>query len=196
VLATLERRIGGERAGSSGLVYACDIAGKRLVGVSGRVTRPGTPGLLFVQHVLAVSELYVALVERTRRDQQVRLENFEAEPACWWPDGQRGKLKPDAYVRLSTPTYHDHWWVEADRATESLPTIRRKLGAYVSFWRSGQLGPGGIMPRVLLTVPDAKRYSEIVRLIRQLPTESQELVIVAVAKDAGAVLVRCLNQPD
>ena len=31
VLTTLERRIGGVRAGSSGLVYALNIAGKRLV---------------------------------------------------------------------------------------------------------------------------------------------------------------------
>jgi hypothetical protein len=196
VLATLERRIGGVRAGSAGLVYCLDTGGQRLVGVRGRVTRPGRPGLLFVQHVLAVSELYVALVERTRGDENMRLESFDAEPACWWPDGQRGKLKPDAYVRLSTPTYRDHWWIEADRATESLPTIRRKLNAYVSFWRSGQLGPGDTMPRVLLTVPDAKRYSEIVRLIRQLPTDSQDLFIVAVAKDAVTLIVRCLNQPD
>ena len=105
-------------------------------------------------------------------------------------------LKPDAYAVVATPTHIDHWWIEVDLATEHLPTLKRKLAVYLEFWRGGQLGPEGVMPRVLVTVPDAKRYSEIVRLIRQLPSGAENLFVVALAKDATDVIMRCLNSPD
>jgi len=195
VLGTLARQIGGVRSGSDGLVFALDIAGQRLLGELGRVARPRTPGWSFVQHTLGVSEMYVELVERTRADERVRLERFEAEPACWWPDGRGGRLKPDGYIRLSTPDYVDHWWLELDRATESLTAIRRKLTAYADFWQSGQLGPDGVVPRVLVTVPDAKRYSDLVRLIHQLPREGEKLFVVSLSNDAAEMIMRYLKRP-
>jgi hypothetical protein len=196
VLATMERRVGGLRAGSAGLVYSLDTAGQRIVEVGGRIRRPRTPGRLFANHVLAVSELYVVLVERARNDERAQLERFEAEPACWWPDGHGGLLKPDTHVVLSAHGHRDHWWVEVDLATETLPALRRKLEAYIDFWRHGQLGPYNVMPRILVTVPDTKRFSDVVRLIRQLPTESEKLFVVADANDAAVVLMRCLNESD
>ena len=42
-----------------------------------------------------------------------------------------------------------------NRETESLPTVERKLQQYVSFATSGQAGPLGVIPRVLVTVPTA-----------------------------------------
>jgi hypothetical protein len=196
LLGTLTRRIGGVRAGSDGLVFAIDTKGQRLLGQRGRATRPRTPGMLFVHHVLGVAELYVALVERTRAEEHIRLAHFAAEPASWWPDGRGGRLKPDAYIRLANLDYEDHWWLELDRATESLPVLKRKLAAYSVFWQSGQLGPNNIVPRVLVTVPDTKRFSGLVRLIRQLPEGAEKLFIVATDKDVIDVVMRCLNQSD
>ena len=195
VLATFERRIGGTRAGSEGLVYALDVAGQRLMGSELRARRPNLPSVRFVRHVLAVSEVYVSLVE-SAREQVLRLDTFEAEPACWWPDGRGGVLKPDAYMAIGGEAHIDHWWVEVDLNTEHLPTLKRKLMAYSAFRRRGQLGPDNIMPRVLVTVPDAKRYSDVVRLIRQLPTEDENWFVVSVAKDAARVIVRCLNESE
>jgi hypothetical protein len=193
VLATLERRIGGVRAGSSGLVYALDIAGKRLMAEDGRATRPGVPGERHVRHVLAVSQLYVDLVEMERAG-ELGLEQFEAEPASWWPDGRSGRLKPDAHALVANSDYSDHWWVEVDLATEHLPTIKSKLVAYLDFDKLGQLGPGGIMPWVLVTVPDAMRCSGIDRLIHQLQGRASELFTVALHNDAAEVIMGRLNQ--
>jgi Replication-relaxation len=195
VLATLERRIGGVRAGSAGLVYGLDVSGKRLVAAGARPRRPSVPSVRFVRHVLAVAELYVSLVEQAR-DGGLRLDSFKAEPACWWPDGRGGVLKPDGYAAVASPEHVDHWWLEVDLATEHLPTLKRKLVAYLEFWSDGQLGPDDVMPRVLVAVPDAKRYSELVRLIHQLPPEAENLFVVAVAKDATDNVMRCLNSPN
>ena len=104
VLATLERRIGGVRAGSEGLVYYLDTAGQRLLTTGGPVRRKQPPGERFVRHVLAVAGLYVDLTERAGEG-GLRLDRFEAEPASWWPDGRGGRLKPDGYVRVSSPVF-------------------------------------------------------------------------------------------
>lgn len=190
VLATLERRIGGVRAGSQGLVFHLDVAGRRLLD-SGR--RGGPPGARFVRHVLAVTELYVGLTEAARAG-LLRLDDFQAEPASWWPDGHGSVIKPDAYATVGTEDHTDHWWIEVDLATEHAPTLARKLKTYVDFWQGGQVGPDGIMPRVLVTVPDAKRYSQVVRLIRQMPMQEGGLFTVALHNDTAHSIVRMLGQ--
>jgi hypothetical protein len=194
VLATLERRVGGVRAGSDGLIYHLDTAGQRLLSADGAARRMDPPGERYVRHVLAVAGVYVDLAERAR-DGGLRLDRFEAEPASWWPDGRGGRLKPDGYVRVSSSGHFDSWWLEVDRATEHLPTLKRKLAAYADFYRHGQLGPDQIMPWVLVTVPDAKRCSEIDRLIHQLPSQAGELFTVVVHNDAADLVVRRLSQP-
>ncbi len=193
VLTTLVRRIGGVHAGSAGLVYHLDTAGLRLLAAESTARRMDPPGERYMRHVLAVSELYVALVERAREG-EFRLVRFAAEPASWWPDGRNGLLKPDASIRVANEDHHDSWWAEVDLATESLPTLGRKLTAYLDFYNRGQLGPGKIMPWVLVTAPNAKRYSDIVRLIRQLPRQADELFTVAVHNDAAEVIMRRLGQ--
>jgi hypothetical protein len=192
VLATLERRIGGVRAGSAGLVYSLDTAGYRLVAADGG-RRAGLPGGRYMRHVLAVSELYASLVDVSRHG-QFRLITFDAEPASWWPDSRGGVLKPDAAVRVEAGAHRDNWWIEVDRATESLPTLRAKLMVYLDFYNRGGRGPEEIMPWILITVPDAKRHSDVVRLIRQLPSGSESLFVVTLDKDAVDEIMRVLTE--
>ena len=194
VLATLERRIGGVRAGSDGLVYYLDTAGQRLLTTDGPVRRMHPPGERYMRHVLAVAGLYVDLAVRAREG-DLRLDRFAAEPASWWPDGRGSQLKPDGYARISGYDHFDSWWLEVDLATEHLPTLKRKLAVYVDFYMRGQLGPDEVMPLVLVTVPDIKRLSEIDRLIRQLPSQAGDLFTVALHNDAADVIVRRLGQP-
>jgi hypothetical protein len=194
VLGTLARRIGGVRAGSSGLVYHLDTAGLRLLAGEAGTRRTTPPGERFVRHTLAVAELYVDLVEQARAT-GARVKQFEAEPASWWSDGLGGRIKPDAHIAVSNADHTDHWWAEVDLATEHLTTLARKLAVYIDFANRGQLGPSDSMPWVLITVPDDKRYSEIVRLIRQLPHPDQELFSVAVHNDAAGSIMRRLEQP-
>jgi hypothetical protein len=50
------------------------------------------------------------------------------------------------------------------------------------------------MPWVLVTVPDAKRSSDVVRLIQQFPQQSKELFTVTLHNDAADLFVRRLIQ--
>jgi hypothetical protein len=200
VLDVLPRRIGGTRAGSSGSVFALGSAGQRLLrarqaatGVTPRVRHAGVPTERTLLHTLAVSELYVRLTELARGC-GAEVVGFQAEPACWWPNGLDGHLKPDAYLLLDSGTVRDHWWVEVDRATESLPTIRRKLLTYLDFVQRGQLGPENIVPRVLITVPNPARRDRVRVMLDRLPNPAQELFHIATENDAAPLLFQVLRE--
>jgi hypothetical protein len=185
VLTTLARRIGGAHGGSAGLVFALDAAGQLLLrywngerlAEGQRVRRPWTPGRMFLDHTLSVSELYVRLVEASRV-YGFELITFLAEPASWSPNGLSGWLKPDAYVVLSSQQFHDSWWVEVDRATETVPTVRHKLTTYLDFVARGQVGPGEVIPRVLITVPDEQRRAVVAACAEQFPSAPAGLFTV------------------
>lgn len=204
VVTTLERRIGGVHAGSAGLVYALGVAGQHLVPLLGtdsaaepwrRPRSPWTPGQLFLAHTLTVAELYVQLVEATRRE-GFSLGTFLAEPASWVATGLGGWLKPDAYAVLRTDAVEDCWWIEVDRATESLATLRRKLLTYLDFVNGGQPGPDGVVPRVLITVPDDKRRrrSDVAALLEQLPGPASKLFQLAAEGEAVRHVVHVLRE--
>jgi Replication-relaxation len=202
LITALERRVGGARRGSARTVYALDTAGQRLVGErhavdlpSRRSRRPGQPGERFQAHILAVSELYVSLASDAGVPAAgVRLTSFDAEPAAWWPNGLGGWLKPDAYVQLTNDTFVDHWWVEVDQATESLPTIQRKLSAYLDFYRRGQLGPGDVMPRVLISAISQPRAESIHENIARLPEPADQLFRVSVHGNALRALLASFTE--
>lgn len=194
VLLPYERRIGTAHRGSAELAYSLDSAGQRLARLrtnrdtperSGR--RPRRPGERFIAHGLAITELYVSLVEYSRIS-PFTLETFEAEPA--WPNGLGGWLKPDAYLKLARGTIVDYWWYEADLATESLPTIQRKLLAYLDFVRRGQLGPDGVVPRVIIGVPSQARQLAIQREVNRLPEPAELMFQVAQLPDVAGAIVQ------
>lgn len=190
-VAPLERQIGGIRGGSSGLVFSLDVAGWRLLRLKypeqfmdeQRVRRPWTPGRMFLQHSLSVSELYVGLVEVCRQI-ALSVDTFQTEPMCWWPDGLSGWLKSDAYLLLTNGQRRLHVWAEVDRGTESLTTVRAKLNTYLDFLNRGQLGPNDLMPLVLVTVPNSPRCDYIKAVVGRLPEPASELFMVTVDAEA------------
>jgi hypothetical protein len=192
VLAPLDRRIGTARHGSAKLCYALDSAGLRLVRLqanhaspAARVRRPRVPGERFVAHTLAITELYVALVEHSRLG-RFTVAGFQAEAA--WPNGLGGWLRPDALVQLQHRAVTDYWWYEADLATESLPTIRAKLLVYLDFVHRGQLGPDGIVPRVLIGVPTGQRLAALRTVVNALPSPAAVMFLVALMPDVPLVM--------
>lgn len=198
VLVRLERQVGGARAGSAAAVWALDAAGQRLASSCGpagglRTRRPWTPGLPFLAHRLATSECYVQLVEAERTGQAELLE-FTAEPACWRrfasPYGGALWLKPDAFARLIASGYERGAFIELDRATESVPTLGRKLALYRRYWESGrEHARRGYFPRVVLAVPTEARKAAAVELCATLPAEAWPLFRVVLHGDLLAALL-------
>lgn len=197
VLVRLDRTIGGERSGSAGFIYALDVAGQRLASACGpaggrRIRRPWTPGAPYVAHQLAVSELYVRLAEAARGG-GLQLLDFWAEPLCWRRfaglGGARTVLKPDAFVRVAAGRLEHLAFVEVDRATQSAPTIGRKLQTYRRYAQAGtEQERWGVFPTVLLLAPTEARQALLVAVAGAQPAESWPLFRVAAFDDAVDVL--------
>jgi hypothetical protein len=196
VLLSLPRRIGGPRQGSSVTVFALDTAGvwllRQRTGTDNtrRIRRPSVPGERFIRHTIAVAELYTDLVESERAGALI-LRQFQVEPR--WPNGLGGSLSPDAFVVVSNGRVDHLWWIELDRATESLPTIRHKLRAYLDFLARGGRGPRGVMPRVLVAVPDDKRTIAVQAEVAGLPTPAADVVHVIRQNELATWLVQKLR---
>jgi hypothetical protein len=199
LLTLLPRRIGGTLRGSSGSVFALGTVGARVCAerqgetlAQQRIRQPGVPTERTVRHMLAVSELYVSLVEQAWT-QGAQVVALEAEPASWCPNGLGGFLKPDAYICLSLGKVREHWWIEVDLATESLPTIRRKLLAYVDFVERGQFGPGNLIPRVLISASTRIRCAAFRSLITRLPMPAAGMFVALVDFEVAAYIVKSLQ---
>lgn len=200
VLTPLKRRVGGAHGGSAGLVFALDSAGQQLLrrwhveraDDGQRVRRPWTPGQMFLAHSLDVSELYVRLVEASRRF-EFEVADFASEPASWVGNGMGGWLKPDAYLVLSTATFSEAVWLEVDRSTETLPTLRRKLVTYLDFVARGQVGPDSVVPRVVITVPDERRLAGVSAVIAELPSAPAGLFTAVCYERAARYLLTLLG---
>lgn len=202
VVFRLPRRIGGVEAGADGFTYGLTGLGQAVLdlgagrGIKQRprgapVTKPA-----FADHLLAGVELYVSLVEFCRTDTDVELLDFQAEPTAWrWQVGTGGQpvaLKPDGWVRLGIGEFERTVFLEHDLATESLPTITRKLHRYIAYWRSGQeQHDHGIFPQTWWLVPNTKRRDAIRATIRRLPPDSHQLFSVCLAEEA----IQLLTQP-
>jgi Replication-relaxation len=177
LVTRLERRVGGIHAGSAGHVYALATRGQRLtsnVGPAGsrHPRKPWEPSPPFVDHILAVSELYVRLRE-FESAHRIDALVFQAEPACWrfWAGlaGERLVVKPDAFESFNRGDYEYRYFVEVDRATQSKSVILRKSETYVEFFLSGaEQSRSGLFPLVLFVTTDDKRRSAITEALAKL----------------------------
>jgi Replication-relaxation len=188
LVSRLPRAVGGLRAGSAGYVYGLGLAGQRLIGSSRRPQRPWQVGTPFLAHTLAITELYVRLVEAGCAG-VIQLARFRTEPACWrWftgAGGERVALKPDAAVITRLGRYEDSWLVEVDLSTESTTRLARKADLYRAYWLSGQeQARHEVFPRVLWLVPDMARYNTLIDVLGRQPAEVWPLFTVAVFEEA------------
>jgi hypothetical protein len=198
-LARLPRRIGGVGSGSERFVYQLGYRGQREVRPDRRARTPEDSGWLFVEHALAIAELFVELREAERSGQCAALR-VQTEPAVWrhyvGSSGRLLVLKPDLGVHLAADGSSLVWFVEVDRATESLKRIRTKANQYLDYWRSGREQERrenhGVFPRVLWSVPDDKRAQALHRTLEQLPGPASEMFTVTTAETTARAL---LGQP-
>jgi hypothetical protein len=188
IVTRLARRIGGIEKGSISSVYCLDVAGQRLLdSTKARSRAPWTPSTPFIAHALAVTELYVGLIEAERLG-TLDLLSFSTEPKCWRPftdrHGTAVTLKPDAHVVIGAGKFENHWFPELDRATESLPRITAKARLYVDYYASGlEQVRHDVFPQVLWVVPDAARQDQIIEALANVP-DARHLFAVATVESA------------
>lgn len=161
------RRQGGEGGGSAATVYALDVAGQHVASLtSSRPRRPYNHYEPTMGHTLAVTELYVQLVEAERAG-QLTLLAFEGEPYCWVSFTGR-TLKPDAFVQIGLTTEGKRrkgsFFIEVDRADQWGAKIASKVPQYLAY-RKYEQPTGRPFPRVqFLTVHD-RRVTYLKKLV-------------------------------
>jgi|tagenome__1003787_1003787.scaffolds.fasta_scaffold20778734_1 hypothetical protein len=185
LLARLDRRIGGLRAGSAGYVYGLGPAGFRLLhpGASRRRLHEVRDG--FLQHTLALADLYLQL---RQAEQQGRLDllTLETEPRAWRRMSDGDWLKPDLHAVIGLGEEALHVFVELDQGTEHRPTLLTKLRQYERAYR-GEVDGDGVFPRVIWLVPDAGRAAQLRQLL-QAPRLTADLHAVALQSEALAAI--------
>ena len=170
VLKALDRRIGGARAGSAGFVWYLGPAGDRMLRSKDPDGRPGRrnyrePSRHFVEHTLAVAELAVQAIEAMRQG-HLEVLALETEPVSWQTSlsafGTFQTLKPDLRLVTARGDYEEHWFIEADLASEHLPVIVRQCAAYESFRSTGRYQAAhGLFPAVLWVTPTEARAAAL-----------------------------------
>jgi hypothetical protein len=192
LLVALERRIGGIRAGSAGLVLGLGPVGQRVLSTGGPRRRSHEPTWRFVDHTLAIAQLIVDLSVAARQGQLDMLET-QAESSCWRQFaglGGRQWLRPDAFVALGVGAYELRWFIEIDRASESLPVVARKCRLYADYYQSGkeQAAHGGVFPRVCWVVPDEQRAERLRHAIARDRNVPAQLFVVTISDKALVTL--------
>lgn len=196
LLARLDRRVGGVRAGSDGYVYAIGPVGDRLLtGASepgqtvGRRRRGREVSDGFLQHTLAVADVYVRLQVAARLG-ALSVRHVETEPSCWRRLDSAGIgdgdwLKPDLLLVVTSPANEFHSFVEVDRGNEHRPALLRKLRQYELAYRLGAVAvDAAVFPRVVWLVPDVGRAEVLGELIASSPQLTPELHTIALQDDA------------
>jgi hypothetical protein len=196
VLLRLKRSVGGERAGSSGYVYALGAAGQRLLHPNrSRYVPVWTPRPSHLRHAVSVSELYISLREVEHNRGDMELTTYDTEPRCWrhyfGPGGARTTLKPDALAAIANGDYEYRYFIEMDCSTEHRPQIVAKAKTYVRYRQSGrEQAATDIFPFVLWVTPTDKRRSLIIDALATLPPEHWQLFMVATADEAAERMTR------
>lgn len=206
ILGVLNRRVGGVRAGSQGLVYFVDTVGERIQR-QGEGIRRGSrfpePSARFLDHTLAVAGVAIgikAAADASGAEVVQLLPEKEARRIYTDRLGGLQLLRPDRYVELANrPGAEDvqAFFVEVDLGHESLPTVLRKCQQYEAYCQTGteQRDFGGF-PRVVWAmgayrpeIAERRRQTLEVALKRGVRV-TPELYRVTAVEEVAAQLVQ------
>ena len=197
LIRSLDRRIGGVRAGSGSYVWALTPAGFRLIQLNSagqkihRQYREPSPA--FLEHTLLISEAWLQLREICARH-SMTLADVQFEPSCWRYYALRlGKqliLKPDMYAVTQSGGYEDHWFIEIDRDTETVARVLEKCERYIHYLHAGEAQKQhGVFPYVVWIVPEVKRKNSITKHIRNQYPRGPDIFIVITPDELESLLV-------
>ena len=179
LIASLERRIGGVRAGSGSFVWHLTEPGTKFLTVSAqgqestKRQRSIEPSRTFLEHTLAIAEVHLQLIDHGR-DNNLELRHVQLEPECWRsylnPAGGVLRLKPDLAAVTVSATFEDYWLFEIDLATEPPSRIVRKCLQYQEYRNTGsEQKTLALFPAVVWIVPTTARKDQ---LLSRLSDES------------------------
>jgi hypothetical protein len=171
LIDSLERRIGGVRAGSASYVWGLAPAGGRLLEITGALperpkwVREYEPSRHYLEHTLALAEVRMRLREAERRGDFTILE-LVREPDCWRPYSAPGggvaRIKPDLALVTASGEFEDHWFIEIDLATERPARVLRTCLVYEEYRRTGtEQKRAGVFPVVVWVVPNRRRKEAV-----------------------------------
>jgi hypothetical protein len=194
----LNRQIGGIHAGSGSYVWGLDDAGDRLMRADAGIAstkrqRAIDPSQMFLTHTLAIAEARVIL-EEAARDDLIELLAVTTEPSNWRTFQGRSSvvhmLKPDLHAITATGEFEDHWFIEIDNGTESLPTVLNKCVVYQRYFETGrEQAATGVFPKVVWVMADARRRTRIADAV-EVDRRLEARLFCAVAPDQFVDLVR------
>ena len=198
LVAHLERRIGGTRAGSAGYVWYLTAAGQRLTSEGqgrGARRRFQEPSALFLAHTLAITQARF-VIEQAIHAVGGHLARLRTEPACWrsWLrlGGALGWLKPDLEAITATDTgAEDHWLLEIDLDTEHPARLLAKCHDYQAHLASGTFqAQHGYYPQVVWLLTNQARAGRLAEQIAADQTLTPGLFKITAAPEQLAALIQ------
>lgn len=128
----LKRFFLGTRAGGAKALYSLSPKGAAYVGVRERGPQrrhdAALVGDLFVEHQLAVNDIYCAFKTQSLPGVSLREWRFFYKPLT-----PLIRLVPDAYLELETPSGTSSAFLELDRGSESLKVWKEKVRNYLQY---------------------------------------------------------------
>jgi protein involved in plasmid replication-relaxation len=164
----LKRFFLGTRAGGAKALYSLSPKGATFVGVPDRgpQRRKDTAlvGDLFVEHQLAVNDIYCAFQTHTMPGVA-----FRRWVAFFEPIAQGVRLIPDGYVELETPSGIAAAFLELDLGSESRTVWKDKVKTYLTYAVSGAFEKqfGLTRFRVLVVAHSERRMQSIRRVVAE-----------------------------
>ena len=201
IIDTLNRRIGGIRAGSGAFVWTLTPNGIKLLAMQNKAEdilprkRTYEPSTAFLEHTLAVTETAVRLHE-LHAAEKLSLTSTANEPDCWriysGAGGEAKTLKPDMCAVTVIGEYEDSWFLELDLASEAPKTILSKCMQYIAYCKTGaEQHKRGVFPYVVFIVPDRKRQENLERhILKGLPEKEHRLFLVIVMEELEPLLLK------
>ncbi|MDO4902598.1 MAG: replication-relaxation family protein [bacterium] len=175
LIAHLNRRIGGVRAGSGSYVWHITHRGIKELrkvdeSVKIRLKNRYEPSQNHLKHQLFVTQIFVEL-NTLHLEGKILLDTFSFEPKCWRSFATLFSsltLKPDAFAKLTVGDFEEAYFFEADNATEHLGRIIAKCKQYIAYFNTGiEQRENEIFPLVVWLVPDDKRKLAVLNRIRE-----------------------------
>lgn len=192
----LERRIGGQRAGSGATIWTITTAGYQLIrldDVELKATRKRLyePNILFLEHSLGIGELYVTLKEMEKRN-RLELIQVDFESKCWrvYSENNFSRfLKPDLYVHLHINEWEQFFWFEVDNNSENPKRIITQAKRYIMYLNTGvEQRQTGVVPFIVWIVPNIKRREQLLRHIHNELPNAEMLFRVIVLEELETLI--------